>query len=286
VRFSRVALAAPALLVAAAGLLCGADEPAALRARVEDRAGVLDAADRTALEVELADLERTDSTQIAVLIVKTTGGRPIEDYALEVARKTGLGRKGTNNGALILVAVEDRQVRIEVGEGLEGRVPDTVAKLIARREMVPRFQKGDLRGGVRAGADALVRAVRGEYKAPPAPGDEASGATLAFIAAVFALSLAARAASRPYVAVGIAPLATLFGWQVLSMALAEAFWISFGATAIAFAIGGRASRGGRYGPAGGGWVAYGGGGSWGGGGGGVVSGGGGSCSGGGASDSW
>lgn len=197
-----------------------------LGARVNDEAGVMKPADVAALNALLQDLERTDSTQVVLLTVKTTGEKPIEDFALEVARKNGIGQKGKSNGALVVVAVDDHHVRIEVGEGLEGKLPDTTVALIIKHEMVPRLRAGDVSGGARAGVEAVARAVRGEYKAP-AGGARPSGdggASL-FLGVVVVVGFLARLAWRwapvplgpPWIWVGLA----LFGLPLgtaLSMA--------------------------------------------------------------------
>jgi uncharacterized protein len=166
-----------------------------IRSRVNDLAHVLTPADAAALDSLLADLERTDSTQVVLLTVRTTGGAPIEDYALAAARAAGLGEKKKNNGALVLVAVDDRACRIEVGEGLEGRLPDTIAALIIKHEMVPRLRAGDLSGGVRAGVEAVARAVRGEYKATPRSGVDGSDIEAIFFFAIVLLGIYLRARS-------------------------------------------------------------------------------------------
>jgi uncharacterized protein len=140
-----------------------------LTSRVTDLAGVMRPEDAAALDRELADLERTDSTQVVLVTVPSTEGAPIEDFTLNLARENGIGQKGKSNGVLVLVAVNDRRCRIEVGYGLEGKVPDTIAALIIQHEMVPHFRAGDFSGGARAGVEAVIRAVRGEYHAN-APG--------------------------------------------------------------------------------------------------------------------
>lgn len=145
--------------------VAAAQDIPALTQYVNDRAGVLRPEDVQALTDTLAQLERTDSTQVVVLTVPTTGGQAIEEYSLAVARQNGIGRRGRNNGILITVAVEDRACRIEVGYGLEGKLPDTTAALIIKHEMIPYFKKGALSAGIRAGTDAVVKVVRGEYAA-------------------------------------------------------------------------------------------------------------------------
>jgi uncharacterized protein len=145
----------------------------ALSARVTDLTGSLPAAEIQALEQQLATLERAKGSQLAVLVVATTQPETIEAYALRVAEAWKLGRKGVDDGALLLVAKEDRTLRIEVGYGLEGAIPDAVGKRVIDEIIVPRFKAGDFPGGIRAGSAALVKLVEGEALPEPA---HASGA--------------------------------------------------------------------------------------------------------------
>ncbi len=131
---------------------------------VNDRANLLQPASRQQLEHFLEEFERSDSTQIAVLTIPSLQGEPIDDYALRVAETWGIGKKGRDNGALLLIAHQDRRVRIEVGYGLEGRLTDLLAGRIIDNEIVPRFKEGDYNEGILAGVQAIVNAVRGEYK--------------------------------------------------------------------------------------------------------------------------
>lgn len=131
---------------------------------VQDRAGLLQQETVRKLEQYLADLDRTDSTQIAILTIPSLEGENLEDYSLRVAEAWGIGRKGHDNGALLLIAKDDRKVRIEVGYGLEGRLTDLLAGRIIDQEITPRFRQGDFEGGVLAGTQAMVEAVRGEYQ--------------------------------------------------------------------------------------------------------------------------
>ena len=152
-----LALALPALAL----------EPPALTGRVNDLAGMMTPAARARVESVLADLERTDSTQVALLTVPTLAGDSLEEFSLRVAEKWRLGQKGRDNGALILVAKAERKMRIEVGYGLEGRLTDLLAGRIIDNVMSPRFKAGDFDGGFIAGATAVAQAVRGEFKAEP-----------------------------------------------------------------------------------------------------------------------
>ena len=134
----------------------------ALKTRVTDLTGTLDAAARQALESRLAQLEKARGAQLAVLLVSTTQPESIEQYALRVAETWKLGRKGVDDGVLLLVAKDDRTLRIEVGYGLEGAIPDAMAKRVIEEVIVPRFKQGDLSGGIDAGVNALVRLIEGE----------------------------------------------------------------------------------------------------------------------------
>jgi len=145
-------------------LLSTAAPVPALQSRVTDQAGLLSAQTELKLEKFLSDFETGDSTQLAVLTVVSLEGDTLEGFALKVAESWGLGRKGRDNGALLLVARDERKVRIEVGYGLEGRLTDLLAGRIIDGEIVPRFKKGDFEGGIVAGVLAMAEAVRGEYK--------------------------------------------------------------------------------------------------------------------------
>lgn len=137
-------------------------------ARVSDQTGTLTPADVAALERTLADFEALRGIQIAVLLVPSTAPETVEQYALRVAEAWKLGRKGVDDGALLLVAKNDRALRIEVGYGLEGAVPDAIAKRVVSEVIAPRFTAGDFPGGIEAGVDALIKIVSGEPLPPPA----------------------------------------------------------------------------------------------------------------------
>jgi uncharacterized protein len=170
------ALAAASWLMAAA--LAAVTIPAradlepvpALERRVTDLTSTLDAGQRQRLEQELADFEARKGSQIAILIVPTTEPEEIEQYSIRVAEKWRLGRKGIDDGALLLVAVQDRAARLEVGYGLEGVVPDAIAKRIVSDVMVPYFRQGDYYGGLQAGVERLTGIIDGEPLPEPDPG--------------------------------------------------------------------------------------------------------------------
>ena len=138
-----------------------------LTARVNDLAGVLAPATERALEDNLAALEASDSTQLAVLTIPSLEGEALEDFSLKAAETWGIGQKGRDNGALLLVAVADRAVRIEVGYGLEDRLTDLLCGRIIRHEIVPAFREGDFDQGVLKGVAAMTAAVQGAYAASP-----------------------------------------------------------------------------------------------------------------------
>lgn len=132
---------------------------------VTDRAGILSADAKGRIEAKLAALETSDSTQIAVLTVPTLAGDSIEDFSMRVVESWKLGQKKLDNGALLVIAQEDRKLRIEVGYGLEGKLTDLTAGRIIRQVIVPHFKRGDFEAGVEAGVDAMIAATKGEFKA-------------------------------------------------------------------------------------------------------------------------
>ncbi len=133
--------------------------------RVTDLSGTLSAGDQQELDDVLAQFENATSNQIAVLIVPSLEGESLEDYSLRVSEKNKFGKKGRDNGILLFIAKEDRKLRIEVGYGLEGALPDITCDQIIRHEIVPHFRSGDYAGGIRAGVAAILEATKGEYKA-------------------------------------------------------------------------------------------------------------------------
>jgi uncharacterized protein len=128
--------------------------------KVNDFAEVLDASQRATLETELADLERATSAEVAVVTMDTLGGRTVEDYATDLFNTWGIGKKDRDNGVLILVAVQDRAMRIEVGYGLEGILPDGLAGAVIRETFLPRFRNDDYRTGLLEGTARVIAIVR------------------------------------------------------------------------------------------------------------------------------
>ncbi len=142
---------------------CAALQPIPpLAARVTDLTGTLTAAERAQLEARLAEFEARKGAQIAVLIVPTTQPEEIEQYSIRVVDAWKLGREKPDDGALLLVAKEDRTLRIEVGRGLEGALTDLVSKRIIADTITPQFRQGDFAGGIDAGVEQMIRVVDGE----------------------------------------------------------------------------------------------------------------------------
>src|SRR5262245_4345403 len=135
------------------------------RRPVTDRAGVLGPGQPEALSEKIDQFERDTSNQLLVWIdEKIPEGFTLEDFTVRAAQKWGAGRKKEDNGVVLFVFTGDRKVRIEVGYGLEGAIPDVTAHRIIDNEILPRFRAGDYAGGVDAGAHALMAAAKGEYK--------------------------------------------------------------------------------------------------------------------------
>jgi uncharacterized protein len=162
---------------------------------VNDYAGVLTPDEEQRLERQLVSVDDSTSNQIAIVLVKTLDGYPKEEYANKLFRSWGIGNKSTNNGVLILAAIDDRQIWIEVGYGLEGAIPDITANHIYEDEIKPNFRSGDYYEGLQAAANSLVKAAAGEYKTPRKRKSEGSGkSAMGFI--VFAIIMIIVFASR------------------------------------------------------------------------------------------
>ncbi|MGB3212175.1 MAG: TPM domain-containing protein [Desulforhopalus sp.] len=150
------------------GVMFGADLTSArevppLTARVNDYAAMLSPATRQQLESVLAALEKDESTQLVVLTINSLDGENLEEYSLKVVEKWQLGQKGIDNGALLLIAKNDRKLRIEVGYGLEGVLTDLTSGRIIRDIITPKFRNGNFDQGVIDGVSAMIAAVRGEF---------------------------------------------------------------------------------------------------------------------------
>jgi uncharacterized protein len=134
----------------------------ALTGRVVDDAALLDAATRTALTGSLADLEQKTTDQLVVVTLKSLQGTSIEDYGYQLGRRWQIGQKDKNNGVLLIVAPNERKVRIEVGYGLEGTLTDAITKLIIENSILPRFKVADFSGGIKRGVEDIVQVLTGD----------------------------------------------------------------------------------------------------------------------------
>ena len=147
----------------AAGVSTALEVPP-LQGRVNDLVGILSSTDKTRLEQQLSAIESETTNQIAILIIPSLDGNPIEDFSIRVSRTWALGRKGRNNGVLILMSVLEREARIEVGYGLEGALTDAQSSYIIRNIMVPEFRQQHYANGLSRAVDAIAAAIAGEFR--------------------------------------------------------------------------------------------------------------------------
>jgi len=255
-----------------------------LSQRVTDLTETLDTQQTQTLEARLAAFEKEKGAQLAVLIVPTTEPESIEQFGIRVAESWKLGRKGVDDGALLLVAKDDRALRIEVGYGLEGVLNDATANRIIDEIIVPRFKRGDYYPGIEAGLAALMQIVNGEPLPSPKKRAAASGKfdieSMLFIA--FGLVVVVGGMLRALL--GRFPAAVLTGGGLGLLA-----WLTVAPMLVALVVGAMAFVFVLLGGGGRGFGGYGGGGfggGHGGFGGGGFSGGGGGFGGGGASGRW
>jgi uncharacterized protein len=258
-----------------------------LTARVTDLTGTLTREQQAGLERMLQAFEARKGSQLAVLMVPSTAPEAIEQYALRVAEQWKIGRKKVDDGAILVVAKDDRALRIEVGYGLEGALNDATANRIIRELIVPRFREGDFYGGINAGLDRMMRVIDGEpLPAPPKSAPGAQGETFQMLPVLLILALVAGAILRALLGrfLGAAATGGAVGFVAWILAGAMAMALLAGAVAFFFTLVGGGGRrlGGFPGMYGGG--GFGRGGGWGGGGG--FRGGGGTFGGGGASGRW
>ena len=147
----------------------------ALTAHVIDQTGTLDAIELKGLDDKLMAFEQAKGTQIAILMIATSQPEDIASYANRVGNAWKIGRKGVGDGVLVVVAKDDRKMRIEVAKTLEGAIPDLAAKQIIDEALTPNFRKGDFAGGLRAAADQIIARVNGEALPAPSPAAEKRG---------------------------------------------------------------------------------------------------------------
>ena len=271
----------------------------ALTARVIDQTQTLDSAQRNGLETKLAAFEQRKGSQIVVLMVPTTAPEDIASYTQRVGDTWKIGRKGVGDGLLVVVAKNDRAMRIATAKALEGAVPDLAAIRIIDEEMKPRFRQNDFAGGLNAAVDRLIGLVDGEpLPAPSRDTGESSGYGQegifgflqhfglflfvgVFIGAPIVRAILGKKLGTVVVGGGVGLIVFLITASIAIAAIAGV--IALVITLVAAA--------GRPGGGGGGWSSGGGGGGWSsggssGGGGGFSSGGGGNFGGGGASGNW
>lgn len=159
------------LLLAIACVALAADawslEPPQLRTYVTDFAGVLTQSERDGIEQMLREYDARTSSQFVVLILTTLKGESLEDFSMRVAELNQIGRKGKDNGLLLLIALQDRKLRFEVGYGLEGVLTDALTSVIIRDVIAPSFREGRFAEGITAGLQAAMQAAAGEFTAPP-----------------------------------------------------------------------------------------------------------------------
>ncbi|HSY08417.1 MAG TPA: YgcG family protein [Steroidobacteraceae bacterium] len=288
---SRVGRAWLALLMGTFGLASaqGLQPIPKLEARVTDLTGTLTAEQQSALEEKLAAFEARKGAQIVVLLVPTTHPEEIEQYSIRVVEQWRIGRAHVDDGALLIVAKNDRRVRIEVGYGLEGALPDAIANRIIAETIRPLFAQNDFYGGINAGVEQIARVIEGEALPAPDHAWRAGGSRrgsgflpVLFVAVLVGSSVLRAVLGRPAgaaVTAGITGvLVWFFGGLLVAAILAALAAFVF---SLLSGMGGGLMRGGGFGGFGGGML---GGGGFGGGGG--FSGGGGGFGGGGASGSW
>ncbi len=264
--------------------IAGAQVPVPpLSGRITDQTATLSAEQKAVLEQTLQTFEARKGSQLAVLIVPTVAPETIEQYALRVAELWKLGRKKVDDGAIVVVAKNDRALHIEVGYGLEGALNDATSKRIISEIITPRFQQGDFHGGISAGVDQIIRVIDGEpLPQPKGKRGAAPEGIQQYLPVIFIVALVMGGMLRSM-------LGRFPGAIVTGGAVAVAAWLFAGAISIALGAGALALfftlMGGGMGGRGIGGHHGGGRGGFGGGGGGF-SGGGGGFGGGGASGRW
>jgi uncharacterized protein len=254
-----------------------------LKQRITDLTSTLDAAQIQTLEAKLAAFEKAKGSQIAVLILPTTQPEVIEQFAIRVVEAWKLGRKDVDDGVLLLVAKDDRKLRIEVGYGLEGALNDATAKRIVAEVISPSFKQGDFYGGIDAGLTSLIKVIDGEPLPPPAPQSmDADSDSLSNLLGIgFVIFMMGNIVLRQML--GRLPSGLLVGGAIATIAwfmlLSLGIAVVVGVVAFVLSLMFGSSSGGSampvgWGGGGGSWGSGSGGSSWGGGGGGDFGGGG------------
>ena len=191
------ALFALCLLTLCASVALSLDVPP-FRGYVNDTAGLLSSAEQQALEAKLTSYQQSTQQQFTLLTIKSLEGEPIENYSVAVADKWKPGRKREDDGLIMVVAVDDRKMRIEVGYGLEGDIPDAFASAVVREVMSPAFKAGQFNAGINSAFDMLIKRASGEVVPTPqpkrTPARRASGFVPFIVIAFFILSMLSRLA--------------------------------------------------------------------------------------------
>lgn len=198
--------------------------------RVHDEAHVLQPATVDQLEKNLKAYEDSTTNQIAILIIPSLGDEVLEQYSLQVVEKWKLGKKGKDNGVLLLIAVDDHKMRIEVGQGLEGVLTDAQCNRIIRNEIAPEFKRGNFDDGVKAGIAGITKAIAGEYEAEDATSEEGLSLTGKILIGCFIFGI-----------LGLFYTLSLFSSGYLSWSLyffLIPFWIVFPWIAVGVTAGG------------------------------------------------
>jgi uncharacterized protein len=243
--------------------------------RITDLTATLSPQQTTALENRLAAFEVKNGSQIAVLIVPTTQPEDIAQFGIRVADAWKIGRKNVDDGVILIVATQDRKLRLEVGYGLEGAIPDAITKRVIAETITPFFKEGDYPGGIDAGVTQLMQLIEGESLPAPLDGPSTQFNESAFMFILFGGLMAGFVLSALMGRVMGGMLAGLGTGVVAALFFGLSFAVVLIGLMVFFIVGVRHSRGGGWSSGGGG----GSGGSWGGGGGGRFGGGG-------ASGSW
>ncbi len=207
-------------MLLATGIGWAQEFPATPNRLVNDYTNTLSASQVQQLERKLVAFDDSTSTQIAVVIMQSTGSYDIADYGVRLAQRWGIGGKEHDNGILLLVALGDRAVTIQTGYGVEGAVPDAIAYRIIENEIKPAFRQGDYFTGIDKATDALIAYTKGEYKAPPKQQGEGEGVGALFlivIIIVVVVALLGRGGGRGGGNVlGGRGTSDLFWWTLLS----------------------------------------------------------------------
>jgi len=197
----------------------------ALQGRINDYAGLLSSSEKAELEQYLASVEKTTGDQIALLTIPSLKGENLESYSIRVVENWKLGQKGKDNGVLLLVAMDEKKIRIEVGYGLEDTLTDAVSGYIIREIIVPQFKKGNFAGGISEGLHAIGGIVTGDKPIEPAviekslKKESGSGASVIFMLFIFFFVFGGFGRYRRYRGRGMSPGAAFLMGSILGSSM-------------------------------------------------------------------